>query len=75
MTSGTKERQDAACSRVQAASAANGSIPRFSRFSGVKRNYIIVKRLGVGADSPVRKDLMPADAPATAFVRALVRTS
>lgn len=32
-----------------------------------------MKRLGVGAESPVRKDLTPADAPATAFLRALVR--
>lgn len=60
MTTETKKRDTG--SRVQAASAASGSVPRFSKFSGVKRNYIIVKRLGVGAESSVRKDPAPADA-------------
>lgn len=39
-------------------------VPRFSRFSGVKRNYIIVKRLGVGAAPNPAKGSPPADAAA-----------
>lgn len=31
------------------------NVPRFSRFSRVKRNYIIVKRLGVGDLNPVSR--------------------
>jgi len=51
-----QEAKDAACSRVHTAPAAasSSSVPRFSRFSEVKRNYIIVKRLGVGAGDPAK---------------------
>lgn len=57
---GSRLRQ---CSEVQRGAAprrAPRNVPRFSGFTGVKRNYIIVKRSGVGAPGPGD----PADAPA-----------
>lgn len=72
MTTGTREKRDAACSWVQAASAVSGSVPRFSKFSGVKRNYIIV--FGRGSREPCAKGSC-AGWCIRAFLRALVRAT
>lgn len=44
--------------------SSRSGVSRFSRFSGVKRNYIIVKRLGVGAGDPAKGSPPFVNAPA-----------